>query len=125
MTVLENTGKKKGKGFKMEAWWEERTLGEKILLGVGFALMGLGFFALAGWIVMLLWNWLMPEIFSLKQVTYWQAWGLLLLSSILFKGFGSKSHTEPSESKRKKKLRAYIKESEQTGEVTPEHTPED
>jgi hypothetical protein len=34
--------------------------------------------------VMLLWNWLMPSIFGLPVITFWQALGLNLLSSILF-----------------------------------------
>ena len=36
-----------------------------------------------GWIVMLLWNWLMPSIFGLKTITYWQGWGLIVLCYIL------------------------------------------
>ena len=40
---------------------------------------------LFGFFVMLLWNWLMPDIFGLKTITYWQAWGLVLLAHILFK----------------------------------------
>lgn len=39
------------------------------------------------WIVMLLWNGLMPDIFNLNPITYWQAMGLLVLSKIIF-GFG-------------------------------------
>ena len=31
-----------------------------------------------------LWNWLMPDLLGLKPVTYWQAWGLFLLCSLLF-----------------------------------------
>ena len=42
--------------------------------------------------VMLLWNWLMPEIFGLIQITFWQALGLSLLSSFLFKGSSSKDN---------------------------------
>lgn len=38
-----------------------------------------------GWLVMLLWNWLMPVIFSLPQITFWQAWGLVVLTHLLFK----------------------------------------
>lgn len=38
--------------------------------------------------VMWLWDWLMPELFGLKQITLFQAWGLSLLCSLLFK-----SHT--------------------------------
>jgi hypothetical protein len=40
---------------------------------------------LFGYFVMLLWNWLMPVIFGLTKITYWQAWGLLLLTHLLFK----------------------------------------
>jgi len=36
-----------------------------------------------------LWNTLMCDIFSLKAITYWQAFGLFVLSRILFgRGFG-------------------------------------
>jgi hypothetical protein len=45
------------------------------------------FAALFGWIVMLLWNWLMPVLFGLKTITYWQAWGLVVLGRILFGGW--------------------------------------
>jgi hypothetical protein len=40
-----------------------------------------------GIIVMLLWNALMPEIFHLPPITFWQALGLFLLAKILFSGF--------------------------------------
>jgi hypothetical protein len=35
-----------------------------------------------------LWNWLMPPIFKLPSIGFWQAAGLLVLSWILFGGFG-------------------------------------
>jgi membrane protein required for beta-lactamase induction len=38
-----------------------------------------------GYPLMLLWNWLMPIIFNLPEITLWQAIGLNLLSTILFK----------------------------------------
>jgi hypothetical protein len=41
-------------------------------------------FALGPLITMWLWNWLMPELFDLKVITYWQALGLLILSSCFF-----------------------------------------
>jgi hypothetical protein len=34
---------------------------------------------------MLLWDWLMPTIFNLNEITLLQAWGLNLLTAILFK----------------------------------------
>ena len=41
---------------------------------------------LVGYVVERLWNWLMPTIFGLRLLTYWQAFGLLVLSKILFGG---------------------------------------
>lgn len=35
--------------------------------------------------IMLLWNWLMPELFGLTTITFWQALGLSTLTSLLFK----------------------------------------
>lgn len=102
-----------------EDWWLEKSLPEKIAWGFLFGIGGLALFALFGWIVMLLWNWLMPDIFGLKQVTYWQAWGIMLLSSILFKGMGG--NRGPSEKKRKRKLRGYIHEEEPADSVLVEN----
>ena len=39
-------------------------------------------------IVMLLWNLLIPEIFGLTVINFWQAAGLFILAKILFGGFG-------------------------------------
>ena len=50
-------------------------------------------FALAAFMslpVMLLWDWLMPTIFNLKEITWFQAWGLLFLCGLLFKSNISK-----------------------------------
>jgi hypothetical protein len=38
-----------------------------------------------GYPLMWLWNWLMPTMFGLPEITFWQAVGLNLLSTILFK----------------------------------------
>lgn len=43
---------------------------------------------LFGLILMFLWNWLMPEIFNLGEINFWQAWGLEMLAFLLFKGPG-------------------------------------
>ena len=40
---------------------------------------------LLGYPVMLLWNCLIPEIFGLPIINFWQAIGLNLLSTILFR----------------------------------------
>jgi hypothetical protein len=40
---------------------------------------------LLGFPLMWLWNWLMPSIFGLPFITFWQALGLNALATILFK----------------------------------------
>jgi hypothetical protein len=49
---------------------------------------GLGFAALFSCVVMLLWNWLLPNIAGLPEITFLQAVGLLVLARILFGGIG-------------------------------------
>ncbi len=44
--------------------------------------------AVFGLVVMALWNWLMPTLFGLKPIGFWQALGVFILSKILFGGFG-------------------------------------
>lgn len=40
----------------------------------------------------LLWNWLMPSIFRLREITFLETFGLLMLSGLLIKSHsGSKS----------------------------------
>ena len=48
----------------------------------------LAFIVLGGEIVMKLWNWLLPSLFGWRQITFWQALGLLALCRILFGGLG-------------------------------------
>jgi hypothetical protein len=47
---------------------------------------------LAFFVVMLLWNALMPAIFGLPYITYLQAAGLLILAKLLFGGHGKCGH---------------------------------
>jgi hypothetical protein len=46
------------------------------------------FIALGGEIVRQLWNWLLPTLFGFRQITFWQALGILALCRILFGGLG-------------------------------------
>ncbi len=41
---------------------------------------------IGGEIVLHLWNWLLPSLFGWRQITFWQAVGLLTLCRILFGG---------------------------------------
>lgn len=38
---------------------------------------------------MWLWNWLMPHLFGLVSITFWEALGINLLSGVLFNRGGS------------------------------------
>ena len=54
------------------------------------ALLGIALFIwLGGELVMHLWNWLLPTLFGWRQITFWQAVGLLALCRILFGGWSA------------------------------------
>jgi hypothetical protein len=54
----------------------------------GFGVLGIAAVFVFTWVVMLLWNALVPELFKGPVVTYWQTLGLLVLSKIIFSGIG-------------------------------------
>jgi hypothetical protein len=56
----------------------------RVLKFVLFAALFIGVFS---FVVMSLWNWLMPALLGWRLVSYWQAMGILVLSKILFGGF--------------------------------------
>ncbi len=62
-----------GMNCRMKCW----KIGVLVVVGV----------AALAWVVMALWNWLLPELFFVKEISYVQAIGVLLLSKILFSGF--------------------------------------
>ena len=61
-----------GKGPRIAA-----RIGRGILIGLAFVLV-------FGIFVQLLWNWLMPGVFGLREITYGQAIGMIVLAKILF-----------------------------------------
>jgi hypothetical protein len=63
-------------------------LGFGILGIIGIAALGFLF----GFFVMHLWNWLMPAIFSLGTITFWQAVGLVVLAHLIFGGCRFPAH---------------------------------
>lgn len=54
-----------------------RRIARGIVIGLAFALV-------FGLLVQLLWNWLMPGVFGLREIHYGQAIGLVVLAHILF-----------------------------------------
>lgn len=67
----------------------------------GFIIMGAivaaGFAFIFGYFVMLLWNWLMPELFGLVAITFWKAVGIILLARFIFGGFKHSQNYPKSE----------------------------
>ena len=61
---------------------------------VGGVALGIALAFVLGFVVQALWNWLMPGLFGLPQVTYWQAWGLLILAHLLLGGGPRFHHTD-------------------------------
>ena len=70
----------------------ERFHGGGVRRIVGWTVVGIVvavFFAFVfGLAVKALWNWIMPAVFGLAVITYWQAFGIIILSKILFSGIG-------------------------------------
>jgi hypothetical protein len=64
---------------------KKKWIGIAILAPLAIAL----FIWLGGELVMYLWNWLLPTLFGWRQITFWQAVGLLALCRILFGGWSS------------------------------------
>lgn len=56
----------------------------RVLKFILFVVLGVLIF---GFIVMKLWNWLIPPMFGLHSISFAQALGLLILGKILFGGF--------------------------------------
>ncbi|MBA4348261.1 MAG: hypothetical protein C0413_05385 [Clostridiales bacterium] len=76
--------------------WAKYTL--YAVLGIaGAFLLGL----LLGNLIMWLWNWLMPSLFGLRTIGFWEGLGLLLLAKIFF-GFSSSGGSDDGEKKRHK-----------------------
>jgi len=62
---------------------------KRLIFIAPLAILGmLVFIAIGGEIVLQLWNWLLPPLFGGRQITFWQALGILVLCRILFGGFG-------------------------------------
>ncbi len=102
--------------------WREWSTGAKVgaVLGGGIAILGLC--VLFGFITMWLWNALMPRIFGLPLIGYWEAWGLIILAHILLGGMrGPHSY---SERRRRHKMRDRMRELEKENghEGEPGHT---
>jgi len=100
--------------------WEDWSTGAKAAAIAAGVVGSAGLAVLFGFVLMWLWNGLMPAIFGLPRIGYWQGWGLLILSSILFKGTGSHGGGNREERKRKRVIRENMNECCPSGNATTE-----
>ena len=62
---------------------------KRLILIAPLAILGmLLFITIGGGIVQFLWNWLLPSLFDWREISFWQALGILALCRILFGGSG-------------------------------------
>ena len=60
-----------------------------LMIPIGIAAIII-FTFIGGTAVQLLWNWLLPPLFGWRELTFWQALGMLALCRILFGGVGGR-----------------------------------
>jgi len=76
---------------------------KKVLMIIGFVILGIALCILMGFVMMWLWNWLMPMIFGLTELTYWQAVGVFVLAKLIFGGFGGGGSDDSGHRKSKRR----------------------
>ena len=89
-----------------EMWNEVPKPIQIIVYSILGAIAAVFFGLLFGIIIRELWNWLMPMIFGLPTITFWQGAGLFILAKILFGGVSSHSDSSKSSKKNKKEWNA-------------------
>jgi hypothetical protein len=97
----------------------------KLLRIVGLVLGGVALAALFGllfgWLVMILWNWLMPSLFGLTCITYWQGFGLVILAKLLFGAIGGHHGYDHHSHRARRWVAPWVEGGEGDG---PDDTPE-
>ena len=108
----------------MNEKWNSMPKATKLLIVAPLAILGMALFIfIGGTIVMLLWNSLMPPLFSLPALSFWQALGILMLCRILFGGFGMRRGGQKSESRSHAETRIADRVAQQVSERLEQPTP--
>lgn len=71
----------------MKRFWKKNPI---LFIGIAIGIIILAIAAIAAltYILMSLWNGILVSVLTVKAITFWQALGILVLSKILFGGFG-------------------------------------
>ena len=77
--------------------YKSSSTGGKVFRIAGYVLVGLLFaaaFAIVfAILVKFIWNSMMPALFDFKEITFWQAFGIIILAKLLFGSFGGPHHS--------------------------------
>ncbi len=73
---------------------------------IGYSFLGIIFAVIFAFVfsilVMHIWNHLMPDIFGLKTITFWQAFLMIILAKLFFGHFGHSHPKHPHEQMKRK-----------------------
>lgn len=64
-------------------WIDDLGCGGAILVLLGVLLLAFAIMCFEGWILMLLWNWLLVSLFGISTIGFWQGVGLILLLNLI------------------------------------------
>ena len=64
-------------------WVDDLGCGGAILALLGILLLAFAIMCFEGWILMLLWNWLLVSLFGISTIGFWQGVGLILLLNLI------------------------------------------
>ena len=64
-------------------WIDDLGCGGAILVLLGVLLLAFAIMCFESWLLMLLWNWLLVELFGLAVINFWQGVGLILLLNLI------------------------------------------
>lgn len=90
---------------KMKERWENTPQWIKVICYVFLGILGaIAFGFIFGYGIQLLWNWLMPELFGLNKISYWQGIGIFVLARMVFGSSGGNNNSsKPNNDKKKQK----------------------
>ena len=95
-----------------------------VLMVIGGVALAVLVAAIFGFAVMYLWNWLMPALFGLKTIGYWEALGIVLLAKLLFGNFGQHHgghHAHCGPGKFRKKIKFFHRDYPEVAENYEEY----
>lgn len=74
---------------KIYGFWEDYPIGMALLLTITVVIGGIGLafgiMCLKAWLIMMLWNWVAVQVFNFPVISFWLAFGIGWLISVLFK----------------------------------------